>query len=272
MRAGQASLHWPWADLHKAVAVLGVHAHAEVLPTIDSTNSELIRRARSGDTRPCLLVAEQQTAGRGRQGRNWQGLRADALTFSLGLMLAPADWSGLSLAVGVCIADALDAKATMGMGLKWPNDIWVDAHHAPRKLAGILIETVWTEGDSGTARYTVMGIGINLHAPMDAGLSTPAAGLREWMGEALLPPHVLQSVIAPLVAGVQLFEAQGFAAFKERFAKRDVLQGQTIRLSNGIEGVACGVDIGGVLQVDTAQGRVAVNSDEVSVRLAVGAA
>lgn len=272
MRAGDASLHWPLTALNSAVALLGAHAHAEVVSTIDSTNSELMRRARSGDTRPCLLVAEQQSAGRGRQGRNWQGLRADALTFSLGLMLAPADWSGLSLAVGVCVAEALDAQQRGGLGLKWPNDIWVDAPLAPRKLAGTLIETVWVEGDNSAARYTVMGVGINLHAPMDSGFGIPAAGLCESMGEALLPPQVLQSVIAPLVAGVQLFEAQGFAPFKDRFAQRDVLRGQTIRLSNGLEGVACGVDGRGVLQIDTTQGRVAVSSDEVSVRLAAGVA
>ena len=271
MRAGNASLHWPLAELNKAVGVLGVHAFAEVVPTIDSTNSELMRRARNGDTRPCLLVAEQQTAGRGRQGRNWHGQRADALTFSLGLMLTPADWSGLSLAVGVCVAEALDPQQRLGLGLKWPNDIWVDTPQTPRKLAGTLIETVWIEGDSSASRYTVIGIGLNLQAPLHSEFSMPAAGLREWMEEALLPPQVLQRLISPLVAGVQLFEAQGFASFKERFAKRDVLRGQTLRLSNGVEGIACGVDGSGVLQVDTAQGRVAVSSDEVSVRLAVGA-
>jgi BirA family biotin operon repressor/biotin-[acetyl-CoA-carboxylase] ligase len=136
----------------------------------------------------------------------------------------------------------------------------------------MLIETVWVEGDNSASRYTVIGIGINLHGPLDGSLSTPAAGLREWMGQALLPPEVLQRLLAPLVDGLRLFEAQGFAPFKERFTKRDVLRGQALRLSNGQEGVGSGVDASGVLQVDTAQGRVAVSSYEVSVRLAVGAA
>ena len=272
MRAGNAPLHWPHAQLQEAVAVLGQHAHAEVLGEIDSTNSELMRRARMGDTRPCLLVAEQQTAGRGRQGRAWHGHRADALTFSVGLMLAPSEWSGLSLAVGVCVAEALDPQHSMGLGLKWPNDMWMGAPHAPRKLAGMLIETVWVEGDHSASRYTVIGMGINLHGPVDRELSTPAAGLREWMGEALLPPQVLLRLLAPLVDGIRLFEAQGFAPFRAGFAQRDVLLGQTVQLSNGRQGVACGVDAGGVLQLDTATGRLAVSSDEVSVRLAVGAA
>lgn len=72
----------------------------EVLPSIDSTNTQLMRRARAGLAEPTLLVAELQTAGRGRLGRPWRGAVGDALMFSLGMPLAPADWSGLSLAVG----------------------------------------------------------------------------------------------------------------------------------------------------------------------------
>ena len=272
MRAGNAPLHWPLTALQAAVKPLADLACVEVLPSIDSTNSELMRRARLGDTRPCLLVAEQQSAGRGRQGRTWQGQRADALTFSLGLMLAPPDWSGLSLAVGVCVTEALDPQQSLGLSLKWPNDVWVGAPQAPRKLAGMLIETVWVAGDNSASRYTVIGIGINLHGPLDCELSTPAAGLREWMGEALLPPEVLQRLIAPLVDGLRLFEVQGFAPFKVKFDERDVLRGQAVRLSNGQEGVACGVDASGVLQVDAAHGRIAVSSDEVSVRLTAGVA
>jgi BirA family biotin operon repressor/biotin-[acetyl-CoA-carboxylase] ligase len=170
------------------------------------------------------------------------------------------------------MVEALDPQQSLGLGLKWPNDVWVGAPHAPRKLAGMLIETAWVEGDNSASRYTVIGIGINLQSPLDSELSMPAAGLREWMGEALLPPVVLQRLITPLIDALHLFEAQGFAPFKTRFDLRDVLRGQAVRLSNGLEGVACGVDASGVLQVDTTQGRVAVSSDEVSVRLTAGVA
>lgn len=272
MRAGNAPLHWPLAKLQQVVSVLGGDAHTEVVSEMDSTNSELMRRARQGDTRPCVLVAEHQTAGRGRQGRSWLGERADALTFSVGLMLAPADWSGLSLAVGVCLADALDPQRTFGLGLKWPNDIWTGAPAAPRKLAGTLIETVWVQGDNAASRYTVIGVGINVHPPQNSDLGMPAAGLSEWLGQDLLPADVLLTVLPILLSGIQRFEAQGFVPFQAAFAQRDVLQGQSIRLSDGREGVACGVDTSGVLQVDTAQGRLAISSDEVSVRLAAGVA
>jgi len=105
----------------------------EVLPEIDSSNSELMRRARQGQTDPTLLVAESQTAGRGRMGRVWQSQPGDSLTFSLSLPFAPKDWSGLSLAVGLSLAESLHPD----IRLKWPNDLWWQE----RKLGGILIIT-----------------------------------------------------------------------------------------------------------------------------------
>src|SRR5512134_364763 len=101
---------------------------------------------RAGDTQPCLLVAEQQTRGRGRWGRSWQSSAGASLTCSLALPFAPPDWSGLSLAIGVALADALDAAGPSGeqpwIGLKWPNDLMRIEPGAqqppPRKLGGIL--------------------------------------------------------------------------------------------------------------------------------------
>ena len=97
---------WPAEDLWLAMVAKQPGLTIEVLPEIDSTNTELMRRARAGQTEPVLLVAETQTAGRGRLGRPWHGEVGHALTFSLGLMLKPADWSGLSLAVGLSLAAA----------------------------------------------------------------------------------------------------------------------------------------------------------------------
>jgi BirA family biotin operon repressor/biotin-[acetyl-CoA-carboxylase] ligase len=79
----------------------------EILPEIDSSNSELMRRAREGIQDPILLIAEYQSAGRGRQGRAWVAEPAHALTFSIGLPYQPGNWSGLSLAVGLCLAESL---------------------------------------------------------------------------------------------------------------------------------------------------------------------
>ena len=101
-------IRWPAEAIWQAVAPQLPGFTIEVLPCIDSTNTELMRRARAGRCEPILLVAEQQTAGRGRLGREWHsGTDAASLTFSLGLPLAPLDWSGLSLAVGVSVAESL---------------------------------------------------------------------------------------------------------------------------------------------------------------------
>ena len=225
----------------------------EVLPRIDSTSSELMRRARDGLVEPVLLAAEEQTAGRGRMGKGWHSRAGQSLTFSLALPLAPADWSGLSLAVGLSLVQSLHPR----LQLKWPNDVWLDG----RKLAGILIETA----SLGADRYAVIGIGINLVAPDAAGLRTPPAGLRELL-PTVQAPDVLEHIAAPLVRAVQRFAEQGFAPLVGAYRERDVLLGQALTCSDGVEGVGQGVDGTGALIVHTAQGLRRINSAEVSVR------
>ena len=231
----------------------------EVLPQVDSTNSELMRRARLGRTEPVLLVAQQQTAGRGRLGRQWESQAAESLTFSLGLVLQPSDWAGLSLAVGVCLADALHPD----IRLKWPNDLWL----ADRKLGGILIETAssMTGEQGGAARYAVIGVGINLAPRPRAGLSTPPAALRELL-PAIDAPGALLAVAEPLVRTLQAFESFGFELFQARFNARDALRDRAVMLSDGTCGTAHGVSETGALLVHTAHGMHAVTSSEVSVR------
>ncbi len=247
-------LRWPAEAIWEAVAPSLPGFTVEVLPEVDSTNTELMRRARAGRLEPVLLVAEAQTAGRGRLGRAWHsGAPGDVLTFSLGLPLRLADWSGLSLAVGVGVAQGLHPD----LQLKWPNDVWWQ----DRKLAGILIETAQV----GSERYAVVGVGINV-APRDAaGLSTPPACLRE-----LLPgmdaPQTLLQVAVSLVQAVQRLEAQGWPPFLPAWAARDALAGRVVMLSDGTSGQARGVDQHGALLVHTAQGLKKISSAEVSVR------
>ena len=255
--AAQASVGataWPIKEIERELSSLVPGFALEVVPSIASTNTELMQRARAGRLEPVLLVAEQQTAGRGRLGRQWQsGATASALTFSIGLVLAPADWSGLSLAVGVSLVNSLHPE----LRLKWPNDVW----WRDRKLAGILIETA----SLGDTRYAVIGVGINLTEPKAGDFSTPPA----WLGE-LIPgvtaPSALRQVAAPLLRAVQAFEATGFAPFKDRFKQCDALAGVAVTLSDGMQGTAQGVDERGALLVHTAQGLRKVTSSEVSVR------
>jgi BirA family biotin operon repressor/biotin-[acetyl-CoA-carboxylase] ligase len=248
---------WPAEALWESVAPLLPGFTVEVLPQIDSSNTELMRRARAGQLEPVLLVAEHQTAGRGRLGREWisgeAGATLPSLMFSLGLPLSPADWSGLSLAVGLSVANSLHPD----LQLKWPNDVWFQ----DRKLAGILIETA----SVGDVRYAVIGIGINIVARDGTGLRTPPAALQE-----LLPSvdaaAALAQVVLPLVRAVKSFETEGFSSLRTAFHARDLLYGREVTCSDGVAGMARGVDASGALLVHTEQGLKKISSAEVSVR------
>ena len=262
---------WPAEDLWLAMVAQQPGLTIEVLPEIDSTNTELMRRARAGQTEPVLLVAETQTAGRGRLGRPWHGEVGHALTFSLGLMLKPVDWSGLSLAVGLSLARSLDPQGALGVRLKWPNDLWVQRPHTPTgwgKLAGILIETAMPAGidhHSDLGRYCVVGIGINIAPPVADGLSTAPLGLQD-LQAGITAPEALMQVAEPLLATLQAFERTGFAPLQNAFNARDALHNLPVTLSDGRQGIARGVDTTGALLVDTEQGQETVSSSEVSVR------
>ena len=279
-----APIRWPAEAVWEAVAPLLPGFTVEVLPSIDSTNTELMRRARAGQTEPTLLVAEQQTAGRGRLGRVWQSDVGASLMLSLGLPMAPRAWSGLSLAVGVSVAESLqptlpplEPGQPPRIGLKWPNDLWLSGD---RKLGGILVETAsfvapqaaqpaTTHGTA--ARYVVVGIGINVLPRSGEGMSMPPGCLQD-VEPGLDAPAALLRIVPPLVAMLQGFEACGFAPVQPRFAARDVLQGRPVTLSDGQTGTAHGVGEDGALLVHTAQGMQAVTSAEISVRPAVVAA
>ena len=272
-------IRWPAEAIWQAVAPQLPGFTIEVLPCIDSTNTELMRRARAGRCEPILLVAEQQTAGRGRLGREWHsGTDAASLTFSLGLPLAPLDWSGLSLAVGVSVAESLQPllpapdSRTPRIGLKWPNDLWLGGAAGKRKLGGILVETASfvapqrpALGSAVAPRYVVVGVGLNVLPRADAGLSIPAGCLQE-VDAALDAPTALARIAAPLVAMLQSFELYGFEPMQPRFALRDVLQERLVTLSDGSRGTAHGVAPDGALLVHTAQGMQSVTSADVSVR------
>lgn len=250
----------------------------EVVDEIGSTNSELLERARGGDSTPRLLVARSQTAGRGRQGRTWWAEPDDSLTFSLAVPLAPADWSGLSLAAGLAVAEALAPEIGLELGLKWPNDLWLRAgpgDETPgRKLGGILIETSVTAGASanpGAAapRLAVIGVGLNIRRPA-AGTQDPQryrsgfACVQERLPSASAPT-VLQRVAPALVQAALRFQHEGFAPLQPRYGPRDVLAARAVQVGE-VHGRAMGVDAQGRLLVHTEAGLRTIASGEVSVR------
>jgi BirA family biotin operon repressor/biotin-[acetyl-CoA-carboxylase] ligase len=295
-------LHWGgealWLQLQPLLPGLSV----EIVARTDSTNSQLLDRARqsggrrdqpvsspmpldplgpsalaaeeptpfgrrAGDTQPCLLVAEHQTRGRGRQGRLWQGSAGASLTFSLALALDPPDWSGLSLAVGVALAEALEpAPPATGprIGLKWPNDLWLlDAPGTGRKLGGVLIETVAV----GSRRMAVVGVGLNVLPQPVRDLTSGYACLQELQPDVDVP-RALHRVAAPLVQALLRFERAGFAAFIEGYGRRDLLRGRPLATTAPAapSGVGEGVGPDGALWVRVGRELHMLASAEVSVR------
>ncbi len=235
--------------------------HIEFVSSIDSTNSELMRRAAMSDYSTACLVAKEQTAGRGRLGRAWLSDN-HALTFSIGLPLAPLDWSGLSLVVGLSIAESLHER----IQIKWPNDLWVDG----QKLAGILIETTTMKHAEPNQRYAVIGIGINIEAPQAASkqaqMDSKASpiGLRDLLHNAT-SESTLQLILQPLIDTITHFEQHGWKPYAASFAKRDALAGTSIKLSSGMAGQYAGIGAGGALMLQTAKGLESIISHEVSV-------
>jgi len=301
--------HWGLPALQQALQAVEPGLQLEVVESIDSTNTALLQRAAAaraasaaGEAEslggvphggphgaPCLLVAERQTQGRGRQGRSWHGRPGSSLTFSLGLMLAPPDWSGLSLTVGVALADALDSAreaapgpaSALRIGLKWPNDLWLRDEQAPsggRKLGGVLIETGAcagglapsdaSAGAPAAPRICVIGVGLNVGPQIVEEASSGVAWVQE-LQPGLQPRQVLACVAAPLLRAVRRFERQGFSE-AAAFARRDLLQGRAVSttLTDLPVGTAQGVDDTGALRVTSPDGALrAVAGGEVSIRL-----
>jgi BirA family biotin operon repressor/biotin-[acetyl-CoA-carboxylase] ligase len=290
-------LNWGAEALWQRLEPLLPGLSVEVLARAESTNTLLVERARAysgepdspvtapgeldalgtsapsrhgrrvADIQPCRLVAEHQTRGRGRLGREWVASAGASLTFSLALPLAPVDWSGLSLAVGLALAEALDpplAGQPPRIALKWPNDLWLaDGPGRGRKLGGILIETV----SVGERRMCVVGVGLNVLPQPTPVLAHGYACLHETQAAATAPA-VLACVAEPLVRALLRFQAEGFAPLAAAYTRRDLLLGQPVSTTQpGVaEGVAEGVDERGALRVRCGSLHHVV-SGEVSVRL-----
>ncbi|KMQ82610.1 biotin-acetyl-carboxylase ligase [Lasius niger] len=242
--------------------------HLELHWELDSTSSELQRQ---GQQLPDLafVLAETQSAGRGRRGRRW--LSPPGLNLYLSCYKrferGVAALGGLPLAVGVMLVEALQGLGVTDIGLKWPNDII-----SPQgKLAGILVEL---SGESQGPCSAVIGIGVNLRLTpaMRETLDQTAADLH-----ALLPAdrlldrnHCAAAIIGALCQGLRRFEDDGYALFHAAYTQHDRLQGSRLQIHrpNGsrLEGIGAGTDAQGALQLATDAGLERIDSAEVSVR------
>jgi BirA family biotin operon repressor/biotin-[acetyl-CoA-carboxylase] ligase len=234
---------------------------------IDSTNAEAIRRITAGAKSGLVCVAEQQTAGRGRRGRDWISPYASNLYLSLVWEFArgAAALEGLSLAVGVTVTEALARCAVTDLKLKWPNDIL----HEGSKLGGILIEMV---GDATGSCKAVIGIGINVNMPESA----VGAIDQNWTDISRITPatpdrnELLAALLEEVLPMLPAFEQKGFAAWRERWSERDAFAGCPVVVHSGprqVAGIAQGVNDSGALLLGVGDEVQEIHGGEVSLRL-----
>lgn len=231
-----------------------------------STNADLLASLREL-TAPMLLIANSQTAGRGRAGRSWLSAPGKSLTFSVAwkLSLPVHALMGLPLAVGVALAEAL-AMFNVNVRLKWPNDVL----HEGKKLAGILIESASAGQVPHDASWAVIGIGINMSVndTMSAEIGRPVASI-PWLAE-LDQDMLMATLLSGLAEALVQFEHEGLSAFTRRWNALHAYTGHAVSIiDNGKvlhEGVAVGVDDTGRFLLDTATGRIAIMAGDVSLR------
>jgi len=238
----------------------------EVHWELDSTSTELQRRLPDAPDMSFVL-AETQSAGRGRRGRSW--LSPPGLNLYLSCLkrfdAGFAALSGLSLALGVVVLRALDSLGVAGAGLKWPNDLLSEQG----KLGGILVEL---SGEYQGPCAAVIGIGLNLRLTeaLRAQAGQPSDDLAGLNGGT--PPdrnRVAAALIHSLVDGLAEFERDGFAGFAQAYRPYDLLLGKSLHLTGALgelDGIGAGVDARGALLLETSEGLRRVDSADVSVR------
>jgi BirA family biotin operon repressor/biotin-[acetyl-CoA-carboxylase] ligase len=255
------------ARLAGELSPLGLEVHC--LPEVDSTNARLLAWAAAGAPHGTLLAAEWQTRGRGRRGRHWLGVLGASLAFSLlwRFERPVAQLSGLSLAVGVALARAMQSLGAVGIGLKWPNDVLLGED----KLAGILIELT---GDMLGPAAAVIGVGVNIRASeaLTGQVGVPVADLEAACGRRLDRNAVLTRVASELAGVLRVFDRQGFAPLRDEWLAWHAWQDRPVDVLGAdglvLAGRAAGVDDHGALLLDTGAGLQPILSGDVSLRRA----
>ena len=251
-------------------------AGCDVAWTTDSTNSALMAAPVPADGRARVLLAERQTAGRGRRGRHWASPLAAHLYLSLARTFGGglARLGGLSLVAGVATVEALHGLGIAAPRLKWPNDVVVPDPGGLRKLGGLLVEG---SGEHAGPVRAVIGLGLNVRMPAAAAASIgqPWCDLVALTGVDAVDRNALASaVLDHWLPALDTFERDGLAPFLGRYAAVDALRGRAVVVQGEharIEGVARGIAGDGGLEVMLPGGDTrVVHAGEASLRLAAG--
>jgi BirA family transcriptional regulator, biotin operon repressor / biotin---[acetyl-CoA-carboxylase] ligase len=210
----------------------------------DSTNERAKELAAAGAPHGTLVTADEQSAGRGRQGRVWTAPARSAVLMSV-VLRELSEVLPLTAAVAVC--EALPVMAA----IKWPNDVWIGG----RKVAGILVEGRPQEG------WAVLGVGLNVTTEaFPDELAETATSLRLAGASASV-----EAVLADTLGALDRWLGAPPERVLEAWRARDELKGERVRWADG-EGIAGGIDDSGALVVETRNGRVTLDAGEVHLR------
>lgn len=254
-----------WLDAALVSQAMGAGWQIDVLPLIDSSNAELLRRPSS--SLPVCLAAELQTAGRGRRGRAWSGALGGSLLFSVAwpFNVDMTRLSGLSLVVGLALAEALEQCGVPRVKLKWPNDVIVDF----RKLAGILIEI---QAEANSPCRAIIGIGLNIKLPpaVRDEIDQAVVDLDQLNAPNLDRNQLLIALLKSLEHWLPRFVSDGFAGCRRAWDSRHAYQGESVRLLGAdgaiIVGRVQGLGDAGELLVETDRGLRSFTVGEISLR------
>lgn len=241
-------------------------ARLDVLFSTGSTNADALAKGREGLSR-YLCIAEHQFAGKGRRGKAWVSPLGASISFSLlwTFEAGMAALEGLSLVVAILVVDALKSCGYKGMGVKWPNDILLEAS----KLAGILIEI---QGDAAGPCKVVIGVGVNVRMPA-VGAESIDQRYTDLASHFEMTPdrnRVMAALILSLQAGLHEFSRSGFAAFQQRWNEVDVYRGRVVEIISGANrqrGLSLGVSDSAALLLQTDAGVLSVSGGEIAPSL-----
>lgn len=256
----------------------------EIFDSIGSTNTEVLNKFVCGEGAGYLCIAEQQTEGRGRYGKNWYSPYQQNLYLSYGFTTkhSVGKICGLSLVVGYKVAERLQKLGLKEVGLKWPNDILINY----RKISGVLIEVVQQPELNEVA--VVVGIGLNVNMlegnqAIDAPSTSVLSSIYEqgWAHELdklsvsynqqkiISRTHLVSIIIVDIIEGVMQFLEGGFAQFRDKWNHFDCLEDSQVVFRDGekeVSGLAKGVGLSGEYMVELDGQICTLMSGEVSLR------
>lgn len=238
-----------------------------VLASVDSTNAEIMRRLEAGEIAPFCVIAERQTAGRGRRGRPWVSPFAENLYCSLVVRVdgGMRQIEALSLTIGLAVARTLLNNGIRDVGVKWPNDVLVKG----RKISGILLELL---GDPADIYHVVIGIGLNVNmlAGHEQSIDQPWTSVRQELGRVVDRNWLAAELLVQLRGYMSRHWASGFAGLREEWELLHLWTGKEASLVAGtqtVSGKILGVDDSGAIRLLVAGREAAFSGGELSLRL-----